>query len=193
MAEEDKDKGKTALIVTATGLSIAALIAALTKKAEAGVPPTDEEVRQALATILGQQVVTLDEINKIKTAIAQLPEGEAVMPVKIEQIPFVYDLEKAGVVGSEVTLEEAAPFDGYIKEVKIHWPDGCDHIVNVRVGRGIEQFCPREGFLALNDTTPTYFFNIPVKQGDVIWVEMINGDGANPHSITITVMVEGVT
>jgi len=109
---------------------------------------------------------------------------------QIELIPFARALAIAGFAGSWVVLEDTVPFKGYIKEIKIHWPDGCNALVDVRVGRGAEQFCPREGFLALNDATPQYEFNIPVHEGDDIWVEMINTDGGNPHNITVTVHLE---
>ncbi|GAI88713.1 unnamed protein product [marine sediment metagenome] len=98
------------------------------------------------------------------------------MPQKIEQIPFSYDLEKAGTDDSQALLTEVVPFSGYIKQVTPHWPDGCDAIVDVRVGHGNKQFCPKEGFLALNAATPTYPFNEPVSGGnEEIWVEMVNG------------------
>lgn len=106
---------------------------------------------------------------------------------KIEQIPFAYNLaELQGVMLTEVT-----PFPGYIKQVTIHWPGGCDALVDVKVGRGVEQFCPNDGYLALNDATPTYLFNVPVKDGEEIWVEMRNTDDTNPHNITVTVTMEG--
>ncbi|GAI26152.1 unnamed protein product [marine sediment metagenome] len=111
---------------------------------------------------------------------------------KIEQIPFFYDLEKAGVEGSKVLLTEIVPFSGYIKQVTPHYPQGCNALVDVRVGHGPKRFCPREGFLALNDVTPSYPFNEPVSGGqEDIWVEMINGDAENKHAITVTVMLEG--
>ncbi|GAI68103.1 unnamed protein product [marine sediment metagenome] len=114
------------------------------------------------------------------------------MPQKIEQLPFSYDLEKAGTDGSQVLLTEIVPFSGYIKQVTPHWPDGCDAIVDVRVGHGNKQFCPKEGFLALNDATPSYPFNEEVNGGqEDIWVEMVNGDSENKHKITVTVMLEG--
>ena len=106
-----------------------------------------------------------------------------------EQIPFAYNLAAL----QAVRLEEDAPFNGYIKQVTIHWPDGCNALVDIMVGRGVEQFCPREGYLALNDATVTYPFNKEVAEGDVIWVEMRNTDGANTHSITVTVIVEKKT
>ena len=110
--------------------------------------------------------------------------------VKIELIPYARNLPIAGVAGSGVVLEEVAPFDGFIKRVTPHWPDGCNALVDIRVGKGVEQFYPREGFMALNDATLHYYFNIPVKEGEDIWVEMINTDGGNPHNITVTVSLE---
>lgn len=110
---------------------------------------------------------------------------------EIELIPFARNLPIAGVAGSGVVLTEIAPFTGYIKRIAPHWPDGCDALVDVRVGVGVKQFCPREGYLALNDTTPDYEFNIPVQEGEDIWVEMVNTDGGWPHNITCTISLEG--
>lgn len=179
-----------ALAVGAIGASTAALIVALSKPAKA-TPPTDEEIRQALAVILGHQVEILGDTQDIKTAISQLPGGEEIMPTKIELMSFSYTLTIAGTPTSGVLLTELAPFDGYIKQVSIHWPDGCNALVGVRVGYDTTQFCPREGFLALNNATVPYPFNVRVEVGKTIWVEMRNTDGANPHNITVTVMVEG--
>jgi len=119
--------------------------------------------------------------------------GEApllVPPKEIEQIPFAYNLTVAGTLTSGVVLTEIATFAGYIKQIALHVPDGCDALVDIRVGVGVKQFCPREGYLSLNDATPTYPFNIPVQQGEEIWVEMRNTDGGNPHNITVTVSLE---
>jgi len=129
-----------------------------------------------------------EKANKIEYALGklELPEGVA-MPLKIEQIPFAYNL--AALQG--VTLMEYAPFSGYIKQISPHWPDGCNGLVQIRVGHGTKQFCPDEGYLALNDATPTYPFNEWVNDHEEIWVEMINGDGANPHNISVSVILEG--
>ena len=106
---------------------------------------------------------------------------------QIEQIPFSYNL--ASLQG--VTLTEYSPFSGHVRQVSIHWPDGCNALVDVRVGHGTQQFCPDEGYLALNEATPTYPFNERVDDHEEIWVEMRNTDGANSHAITVTVTLEG--
>jgi len=110
------------------------------------------------------------------------------MPKKREQIPFVLPL----AIGQTMRLTEDMHMGGFIKQVTIHWPDGSDALVDVMVGHDIVQFCPREGYLALNDATPTYEFNEPVGDNVGIWVEARNRDGGNPHEITATVIVEGL-
>lgn len=149
---------------------------------------------QKLESELSPKITELAEkVDKLEYAVKTLefPEGVAMPEVKIEQIPYAYTLAVAGAAGSGVLLEENAPFSGYIKQITIHWPDGSDALVDVKVGHGVKQFCPDAGFLALNDTTPTYPFNEWVNDNETIWVEMRNRDGANQHSITVTVTLEG--
>jgi len=145
---------------------------------------------QKLESDLSPEVADLAEkVGKLEYAISKLEFPEGVMPLKIEQIPFAYNL--AALQG--VMLNEYAPFSGYIKQISIHWADGADALVDVRVGHGTKQFCPDEGFLALNDATPTYPFSEWVEDHEEIWVEMRNTDGANAHNITVTVTLEGVS
>jgi len=108
----------------------------------------------------------------------------------IEQIPFSCTLTPAGTPTSGAVLTEAAPFSGYIVDATIHWPAGCNALVDVRVGHGVKQFCPNEGFLALDNCTPKYDFNEWIDANEEVWVEMRNAS-AFPHSITVTVTLEG--
>lgn len=143
---------------------------------------------------LGPKVEGMEKkVGELEYALAnlQLPEGAAML-LTIEQIPFAYNLAIAGTVGSGVKISEYAPFSGYIKQVMIHFPDGCNALVDVRVGHGTKQFCPKSGFLALNNATPIFPFNEGVADREEIWVEMRNGDGVNPHNISCTVFIEGV-
>jgi len=137
---------------------------------------------------LGPRVInTENRVERIEDALATLEvEGVTVMPKKIEQIPFPYNLGP----GAGAVLSEHAPFSGYIKQVSIHWPDGCNGLLDIRVGHGTVQFCPDEGYLALNDATPTYPFNEWVEDQEEIWVEMRNAGGF-AHRVTTTVILEG--
>jgi len=139
---------------------------------------------------LGPRIVALAErVSSLGSAIESL--GGVVMPVQIEQIPFVFNLAIPPAVGSRAMLTENAPFAGYIKSITPHWPNGCNALVDVRVGHGVKQFCPNENFLSLNNATPTYPFNERVEDHEEIWVEMVNTDGGFTHAITVTIALEG--
>lgn len=150
--------------------------------AKAQLPPPPAPPFNIMAVINRK----LDDIGE---RLGRLEEKE-VPEVKLEQILYSYNLAIAGAPGSQVTLMEYAPFKGFIKEVTPHWPLNCNALVDIRVGHGVTQFCPREGFLALNDATPSYPFNEPVDNHEEIWVEMINTDGGFTHNITVTVTIE---
>lgn len=89
------------------------------------------------------------------------------------------------LLNTGMILTQPPPFDGYIREVKIHWPPGCNGLVDVRVGHGTKQFCPFEGFLSLDNVTPTYPFNEYVVHTENIFVEIQNTDGINAHTISV--------
>lgn len=146
---------------------------------------------QKLEGDLSPKVADLAEkVGKLEYAISKLefPEGIAMPEVIIEQIPFVRTLDPL----KGATLYEYAPFAGKIKSVLIDWPEGCDHLVDVKVGHGVKQFLPKEGYLALNRTTASWTFNDWIQDHEEIWVDMNNGDGVNTHHITVVVNIEGV-
>ncbi len=113
MADEDKGNGKTALAVTATGLSIAALIATLTRKVKAAppdeIPPTiiailDDETRQALAMIISQQADALTKLNTANLTLTAIATALGAAPPVVEERilePFKYENE---------TLQRGVPF-----------------------------------------------------------------------------------
>jgi hypothetical protein len=116
--------------------------------------------------------------------------GEPAPFRKVEQIPYRATLAIAGLAGSGVKMVEYAPKTGYIKWIMVHYPPGTNALVDIAVGHGLTQLCPREGYLALDNTTQIFYFNEYVEDREEIWVEMRNGDGFNPHTITVTVGFE---
>lgn len=198
MVEKHTVSGKTVAAGALSGLSAVGtwkLIEALTKKAEAGEPVTLDPATLALLIAMaqgindtGKGIVTLS--TGINTLLAAA--GQPALPRRIEWIPYAQLLTIAGTVGSTARLSENTPFPGYIKEVVTHWPLGCNQLVDVAVGHGLVQLCPREGFIALNNATVSYPFNEYVEDPEDIWVSLRNGDGANPHTIVVTIRLEGL-
>ena len=189
--------GKGEFIVGAgLGVGVTALIAALTSKpAQAAEAPPDQEVRQALATVLtllGNESGRLDQIsillNQVVSSLGLTPE--VLMTTEIQNIVFSRILLGGGVAGSAAKIYERAPYAGKIPVVKIHWPNGCNGLVDVAVYHGSTQFLPKNGFLSLNDATETYEVNEPILDQENIWVDIANRDAVNPHQPTIVVRIE---
>lgn len=107
------------------------------------------------------------------------------------QVPFSETLPPL----QGVLMEEPCPLTGEIVEVTMHWPDGCNGLVDLQFGHGeVSLFPSKKGeYLALNDATPTYS-NLKelVSKGDRLWAELRNGDGGNPHKPSIIVTLIGV-
>jgi hypothetical protein len=93
------------------------------------------------------------------------------------------------VIGENVRLRDQVPFDGWLQLVTIHWPGGCNALVDVTVIYGSQQFLPDAGFLALDDVTKDYWYGKQkwVLQNQPIIVHMRNRDALFTHNITVTV------
>lgn len=111
----------------------------------------------------------------------------------INQLPF--RKEVAALQGVKLVTE--VNFSGYIRSVLIHWPGGCNALVEVRVGLRGEQIVPTESgeFVALDDATIMFppspmMFDKQIVGGERIWVEIKNGDNSNAHTISVIVFIE---
>jgi len=171
------------------GAGVTALIAALTSKpAQAAENLPDQEVRQALATVLTLLGNVQSQLNQIEIKLGVPPE--ALMTTEIQHLVFSQILLAGGVAGSAAKIYDDAPFAGMIKEVKIHWPDRCNGLVGIAVWHGTTQFLPKTGFLALNNAIVPYVINEPILDAEKVWVDMYNQDAVFPHQPTVTVRVE---
>lgn len=138
--------------------------------------------------------VQLEEVSEklgiVSRQLTQLPEVAAVFK-RVQQIPFFATL----LPGQGAQLTEDAPFDGCIKMVILHFPSGCNSLVDVAVEHGGKQFCPSpdymQHYIALDDATQSYAFNEPVKATEPISVIMQNTDSEYSHSVSCTIMLEG--
>lgn len=115
------------------------------------------------------------------------------MPADKDENVREFRIQQTVPQNTGMILTQTPPFDGHIREIKIHWPPGCLGLVDVRVSHGAKQFCPFEFFLSLDNVTPTFPFNEYVVHTENIFVEIQNTDGINPHTISVMFnMVEKV-
>jgi len=123
MSNGNKD-GRAALAVGAIGMSTVALIAALRKPAmaappENGIPPViiavlDDEARQALATILTNQVVALNALDAINGKLTITNQNLAAISEALGAAPPVVEERILEPFRQEAkTLEHGTPFAVY--------------------------------------------------------------------------------
>ena len=155
------------------------------------------ELRRNRDAILGLKPLSQDalqeardngrKLNALSENLAAVAEAMGVpMPAKrIELIQYERNL----VGGTGIRMYENAPFTGLIIAVTIHWPAGVWGLCDVAVWHGNFQLCPREGYLALDAATPTYYFNEPVQMNEEIWVDIAN-HALGAHRITVAVSVK---
>lgn len=82
------------------------------------------------------------------------------------------------------------PWDAVITSVTMHFPPGCNALVDVAVGHSNTQMAPGEGYIALDEATPVIPMYEVVNIGEQLWVEIRNGDAVNPHTISVIVTLQ---
>ena len=82
------------------------------------------------------------------------------------------------------------PWDATITSVTMHFPAGCNALVDVAAGHSNIRVCPNEGFIALDDATPVMPVRETVRAGEELFVEIRNGDAINPHTISVIMTLE---
>jgi hypothetical protein len=82
------------------------------------------------------------------------------------------------------------PWDATITSITLHFPAGCNALVDVAVGHSNIHICPHEGFIALDDATPVIPVHETVRAGEQLFAEIRNGDAINPHAISVIMTLE---
>lgn len=149
---------------------------------------TDERIDAVHKELLS----VAQEVGTVQKMIAALPGAEEVPVLKkvTKQVRFKETLDP--LEGIEV--EARCPLEGEISSVTIHWPDGCDALVDIAVGHDGTFLCPNEPdiFLALNNATPTFPMKEPVVWDERLWAIIRNTDDTEKHTVSIILTIGGV-
>ena len=89
-----------------------------------------------------------------------------------------------------IRIERPIPVNGTITSIVLHFPGGCNALVDVSVGHGVKQMCPSTGVIALDAATPMIPTSERVETSEVLWAVIANGDMVNPHTITVIATIE---
>jgi hypothetical protein len=93
------------------------------------------------------------------------------------------------------------PEKGKLISAQLHFPPGCNQLVEVIVRHGTVQILPTpvkggtgSTGIALDSATRPFSLNfIPVEKNDLIEVFIINHDNTNSHTISVVILIEEET
>lgn len=95
---------------------------------------------------------------------------------------------------TRIEIRQYAPFGGRITLLTFYFPDGCFTIAGVPLVevafRCSHGRYPASGYIALNDTIHAEPVNIPVFFYEPLIVEIVNGDGVNLHTPSVSALIE---
>lgn len=93
--------------------------------------------------------------------------------------------------GTEVILFEYSPVGGKVNSITLHFPDGCDQLVEITCYINQIPILPIVGdFIALNDATKDFTINRPVRKDDKLRVKIAN-TAVGVHTPNIIWNLEG--
>lgn len=94
---------------------------------------------------------------------------------------------------TERILSEASPISGKVNTIVLHYPNGCNQLVEITCYINQEPILPIVGdFIALKDATEKFPINRLVRKDDKLRVKIANTD-VGPHTPNIIWNMEGVT
>lgn len=83
-----------------------------------------------------------------------------------------------------------SPVDGIIERAVIHFPSGCNGLVEVELYHKAKKIFPNtRGGIALDDATQTFSLHEPVTSNDPIQVIFTNHDGTNSHTLSAVIYI----
>ena len=147
------------------------------------------------------QLITTDErvdyvhgqVAQVQFALDKLLEREGLEPMEAMTRDVNIRMALAPLTGDRAS--KPSPLTGRIVQIVPHWPDGCNALVDIAVGRSDHIWIyPNEvdTYAALNDATPVLMVSEAIGKGEGLWMIGRNGDAVNPHAISCTFVIIGV-
>ena len=110
------------------------------------------------------------------------------MPIVTETTQVTFKQTLAALTGDRFFY--TCPWNALNTNITMHFPDGCNALVDVAVGHSDKQTYPRTNFIALNDASPVFIVSELISDKEPIWVEIRNADGGGPHTISVILTLQ---
>lgn len=101
--------------------------------------------------------------------------------------------EEGGVgTTTQVTLEHTIPFDCLITSIAVHFPSGCNGLVQVYVQKenGTKIFPYKGDYIALDGATEVFYTQYFLPTGTKLQVVIANTDDTNTHNVEVIATIQ---
>jgi hypothetical protein len=187
VAEERKGQALGAgLLGAAAGGAVGAGLGYVLGKSQPAKVAPEEPPKETIVVFQLDEATIAAIAQGVTSALEPILE-ELAMPAKVQK-QTVFKQTPDPLQG--IIEHQRIPTLKTVRTITIHWPPGCNALVEVAVGYSQDKrLLPEEGYLALDNTTPTWSVNKDT-ESDTLWVEIRNGDAANAHTISVIVNYE---
>lgn len=91
--------------------------------------------------------------------------------------------------GQGIIVTKSYSKKGKITSIILHFPSGCNQLVEVALQKDGKSFYPANGYIALDDATPVMYVDADYYQNEPLTFEVLNKDAVNAHAPTCTVTI----
>lgn len=109
----------------------------------------------------------------------------------VAEVPFTRP-DTTIAAETEVTLYEFSPLSGKVANITLHFPNGCNSLIEIACYINQIQVLPITGVIALNDATVTFPVDRSVRRSDKLRVKIANKDTVNEHTPSMIWELRGV-
>ena len=113
------------------------------------------------------------------------------LPKTAVQLPFSGP-DTTVAAATQSILDDTSPVTGLLKSITLHFPDGCNALVEITIYLQNMRVLPLNNKIALNNTTVTFEVNRPIKKSDKLRAVIANKDSVNSHTPSIIFNIEGL-
>lgn len=92
---------------------------------------------------------------------------------------------------TQISVSEPSPVTGTVEYITLHFPSGCNALVEISCYINGKQILPVLGFIALDNTIKDFPVSADVKKHDNLVVLITNRDSINAHTPSVIWNLEG--
>ena len=132
----------------------------------------------------------LDGLSNLENSVVGLTNALGKMGVIVSGRTRQIKFQETLAIQTGGRFVDRCPYNCVLTSIGFHFPPGCNGFVDVAAGYANEQCYPTSGYLSLDDCSSVFPTNEMLNYNERLWVEVVNTDLGNPHTITVMFILQ---